>query len=396
MCHRSARAHRVPRRDWAGAGDAGVSAWYARRGPVLTGPALWHHVVMPLRSNEPTILAVFTLRLIEYGAARGLERDAMLRVIGRPLEALREPGLQIPVQALFDLYAHVMRELDDPAVPLRIADATTMEDLYVMGFAVLTAHDGKEAIQRAVRYGRLITNSSRWEESEHEDRAVIRYHRDVPPGLGSTLGVRAANEGALADFVAGVRQLQGAHITPLRVRFRHRAPRDISAHQAFFRCPVEFDAPHHEFELPISVYRNKFENANTALSAFFVKHAEELLRQHATDDTLQARVRREIADQLPSGELSLARVARRLGMSERSLRRHLTEENASFSQLASEVRYERARALLGSPRLSLGEIAFLLGFSDVSAFSRAFKSWSGMAPGQYRGQGRGAAGDVAG
>jgi AraC-like DNA-binding protein len=347
---------------------------------------------MPLRSSELTILAVFTLRLIEYGAARGVDREAMLRTIGRPLEELREPGLHIPVQALFDLYAHVMRELDDPAVPLRIADATTMEDLYVMGFAVLTAHDGQEAIQRAVRYARLITNSSRWEESEQEDRVVIRYHRALEP----TLGVRAANEGALADFVAGVRQLQGEHITPLRVRFGHRAPRDIGAHQAFFRCPVEFDAPHHEFELPISVYRNKFENANTALSAFFVKHAEELLRQHGTDDTLQARVRQEIADQLPNGELALARVAKRLGMSERSLRRHLTDESTSFSQLASEVRYERARALLGSPRLSLGEIAFLLGFSDVSAFSRAFKSWSGLAPGQYRSQGRGAAGDVAG
>jgi AraC-like DNA-binding protein len=353
--------------------------------------------VMPLRPTELTILAVFTLRLVEYGAARGLDREAMLRAIRRPLEELREPGLQIPAQALFDLYAHVMRELDDPAVPLRIADATTMEDLYVMGFAVLTAHDGQEAIQRAVRYARLITNASRWEVSEQEDRVVIRYHRDVPPGLGPTLGVRAATEGALADFVAGVRQLQGPDITPLAVRFRHRAPRDIAAHQAFFRCPVEFDAPHHEFELPISIYRSKFENANTALSAFFVKHAEELLRQHGTDDdTLQARVRREIADQLPNGELSLARVARRLGMSERSLRRRLTEENTSFSQLASEVRYERARALLGSPRLSLGEIAFLLGFSDVSAFSRAFKSWSGLAPGQYRGQGRGAAGDVAG
>lgn len=347
---------------------------------------------MPLRPGEQTILAVFALRLIEYGGARGLDRDALLRVIGRPIDQLREPGQQIPVQALFDLYAHVMRELDEPAVPLHLAAATTMEDLYVMGFAVLTARDGREAIQRAVRYAGLVTNSSRWTADEREDRVVIRYQRDMEP----TLGMRAASEGALADFVGGVRQVQGEQVTPLRVRFRHRAPRSIAAHEQFFRCPLEFEAPHYEFELPIAVYRVTVESFNPALSAFFVKHAEELLRQHGVDDTLQSRVRREIADQLPNGELSLQRVARRLGMSERSLRRRLTEENASFSQLASEVRYERARTLLGSPRLSLGEIAFLLGFSDVSAFSRAFKGWSGVAPGQYRSQGRGASGDVAG
>jgi AraC-like DNA-binding protein len=353
---------------------------------------------MPLRPSELTCLAVFTLRLVEYGVARGLDRGPLLHVIGRPLDELREPGLRIPVQAMFDLYAHVMRALDDPAVPLRIADATTMADLYVMGFAVLTAHDGKEAILRAVRYGRLITNSGRWEVSEQDDRVRIRYHRHLEP----TLGLRAANETAVADFVAGVREIQGAHITPLRVGFRHRAPRDVGAHQAFFCCPVEFDAPHDEFELPIAVYLTRREDADSALSAFFVKHADELLRQHDTDDTLQARVRREIADQLPNGALSLAGVAKRLSMSERSLRRYLTEENTGFSQLVAEVRYERARALLGSVRLSLGEIAYLLGFSDVSAFSRAFKSWSGMAPGQYRSQpgrgqpGSGPSGDVAG
>lgn len=356
---------------------------------------------MPVRPSELTTLAVFTLRLIEYGAARGLDRAALAQLAGRSagrsaegsIEELREPGLRIPVQAQFDVYAHVMRELEDPAVPLHIAEATSMEDLHVMGFAVLTARDGREGFQRAVRYGPLITNAARWEHIEREDRGVIRYHRD----LDLRLGVRAANEGALADFVAGTRQIHGADVVPLRVGFRHRAPRDIRAHQAFFRCPIEFEAPYDEFELPIALYDRPLQSVNPALSAFFVKHAEELLRQESTEDTLRARVRQEIAAQLPNGELSLGRVAKRLAVSERSLRRYLTDENTGFSDLVAEVRYERARALLDSPRLSLAEIAYLLGFSNVSAFSRAFKGWAGKAPGQYRSQsGRGPAGELAG
>lgn len=120
---------------------------------------------MPVHPSELTILAVFTLRLIEYGAARGLDRGALAALAGRSpgstIDELREPGLRIPIQAQCGVYAQVMRELDDPAVPLHIAEATSMEDLYVMGFAVLTARDGREGIQRAVRYGRLITNASR-------------------------------------------------------------------------------------------------------------------------------------------------------------------------------------------------------------------------------------------
>lgn len=348
---------------------------------------------MPVRPSELTILAVFSLRLIEYGAARGLDRAALTRLTGRSEEELREPGLRIPILAQCEVFAQVMRELDDPAVPLRIAEATSMEDLHVMGFAVLTARDGREGIQRAVRYGRLISNASRWEHFEREDRVVVRHHRDLEP----TLGVRAANEGALADFVSGAQQIHGAAATPLRVGFRHRAPRDLRAHEAFFGCPIEFEAPYDEFELPLALCDKPLQNVNPALSAFFVQHAEQLLRQESTEDTLRTRVRQEIAAQLPNGELSLGLAARRLAVSERSLRRYLTEENTSFSDLVAEVRYERARVLLDSPRLSLAEIAYLLGFSNVSAFSRAFKAWSGKAPGQYRGQGgRGAAGALAG
>ncbi|WP_428265520.1 AraC family transcriptional regulator [Haliangium sp.] len=335
---------------------------------------------MPRRASEMTILSVFAARLLQYAQRRGLDGAPLLALTGCSAEELQTPGRRIPATALFDLYTQVMRALDDPAVPLRVAELTSMEDLHVMGFAVLTARDGREGIHRAVRYGRLITDSGHWEAVEHERGIVIRYHRPFE----LSLGVRAANETAVADFITGVRQVNGPQVAPLRVSLRHRAPADTRAHEQFFRCPIEWGAPTNEFELSLDELERAIADANPAMGDFFVRHAEELLLAHADDDSLRARVRHEIAEELPNGDFTLPRVARRLGMSERSLRRHLTEENTRFSELVAEVRHERARALLASARLSLAEIAFLLGFSNVSAFSRAFKKWSGTTPGEYR------------
>ncbi len=349
---------------------------------------------MPLRARDLTILSVFALRLIEYGVARGLDGHALLATSGATSKAeLAVPGAHIAAEGLFALYAQVMRALDDPAVPFALARASKMEDLDVMGFAVITANNGHEAIQRAVRYSRLLTNSARWEAlapslggaagagTSGEVYGIIRFHRDLAP----TLGVRAANEAALAEFVGGTRQLHPEVKLPMRVRFRHPAPPDTRPHREFFGCPVEFDAPYNEFELSSEIYHKRLTN-NPALSEFFARHAEELLRTNDVDDTVQARVRHEIVEALPGGDLTLSRIAKRLALSERSLRRYLRAEQTSFSQLVADVRYDQARTLLRAPRVSLDQTAYLLGFSNASTFSRAFKKWSGRAPSEYREQ----------
>ena len=170
----------------------------------------------------------------------------------------------------------------------------------------------------------------------------------------------------------------------MRVAFRHRQPPDTRPHREFFRCPVEFDAAHNEFVIDNEFFRGAPLDANPAMSRFFREHAEKLLQEQEAEVSLPDQVRREIARQLPSGQPTLRDIARRLATSERSLRRHLTAAGTSFSQLLSEVRFERARSLLRSSRVPLSEIAYLLGFSNVSAFSRAFKKWCGSGPGEFR------------
>lgn len=328
------------------------------------------------------MIAINAVRLIEYGAARGLDRDELGRLAGEPMTALCQPGHHIPIKRVYELGEHIMRRLDDPAVPFQVAQTVRMEDLHVMGFAVMTATDGREAFRRAVRYARLLGNSACWQLLESEPHSIVRF--DHPPEPRPRLGRRAAIEMALAEFVHCSRTCGGKDYTPIRVSFCHKQPPDIRPHREFFRCPVEFGAAHDEFVIANEVFEGAPLDANPDLALFFRDYAERLLQERTIEPSLPDRVRDEIARELPSGQPTLAYVARRLAMSERSLRRYLTAENTSFSELLSEVRFAQARSLLHTSEVSMSEIAYLLGFSNVSAFSRAFKKWCGAAPSEFR------------
>ena len=129
------------------------------------------------------------------------------------------------------------------------------------------------------------------------------------------------------------------------------------------------------------------ERADATLHRFFVRYADDLLEARGAipeSGSLADRVREVVAPALPNQDASSRFVARRLGISERSLRRQLAAEGDSFRALVDEVRRVKAESLLKESDTPIGEIALLLGFSDTSAFSRAFRRWCGISPQRFR------------
>ncbi|MEM9487763.1 MAG: helix-turn-helix domain-containing protein, partial [Myxococcota bacterium] len=171
-------------------------------------------------------------------------------------------------------------------------------------------------------------------------------------------------------------------------RFRHPAPRSAAAHRAFFGCAVVFEAEHNELVLPTAVVdRIAPVTANPAMAQYFDQRAAEQLRQLKGAQTFSARIQVALLRALASGEPTMGDLARQLGMAARTLRRRLHDEGVTFRELLDDVRRQRAEQLVGDPDYSVGDIAFLLGFSEPSAFSRAFKRWFGVTPRGYRQRG---------
>lgn len=314
-------------------------------------------------------------RVVDVAVAAGLDRGTLLARLG-----VRRGGddVRVPIPRLFDLWGHVAHAVRDPALPVRAGAPASLEQLHLMGLAILTAPTGHAALDRACRYTPLLTDSGRWAHARAGDTATVRWVRAGERSLGH----RLANEGALVQFVACMRQLCGAGFAPTRVRFRHSAPRALDAHRRFFRCAVDFDAGDDGFDFPARALDVVPAAHNPAIAAFVRGHAEERLRAQ-TGSTRAAAYAAILRD--PSRGAAAIAVA--LGLGERTLRRRLRDEGTSLRALVDEARRERARALVATSVRPLTEIALEVGFSDSSAFSHAFRRWFGRAPSELRGGG---------
>jgi AraC-like DNA-binding protein len=180
-------------------------------------------------------------------------------------------------------------------------------------------------------------------------------------------------------------QMRGAPILPLAVDFRHAAPADASEHARLFGVSPRFGVEVNAIEFDRATIEQPLASADPALSSVIERHAEALLAARPEPaETTANRVRRLLGAMLGEGEVSLAGAASRLRMSERSLQRRLAAEGVSFDAVLDELRRDLALRYLADARLAIAEVAYLLGYSEPSAFHRAFKRWTGETPAEAR------------
>ena len=173
-------------------------------------------------------------------------------------------------------------------------------------------------------------------------------------------------------------------MTPLEVRFPHAAPRSLKEHRAWFRCPLTFGARRCEIELHATDLERPVVSADSTLASYLDRLAKDALDRLGGDESVADRVRRTVWATLADGPPSLERTAARVGHSARTLQRRLAEDGASFERIVDDLRRELAARLLRQHRLAVYEVAFMLGYSDASQFSRAFHRWYGQTPRAYR------------
>jgi AraC-like DNA-binding protein len=332
----------------------------------------------PRAASNGTIVLREPLRFAAFAARTWPELDVgallvRLRLVG---DEPADPERRVPIEPVYALVAEVTRAVDDPAVPVRYAASSRVEDTGLLGYAAMTASSGRAALERVARYQRLVNDSGAWHvEGARGGRVRVVWVRPGP----RTLGRRLANEIVLTEMVGGARQVLG-DVMLAAVGFRHPAPSCWEAHRRFFAAPIAWGADDDYLEIPAELLDRRPIAANSALEHGFVQEAERRLA--ATPASVSGRVRAELEAAMVSGSVDAPGVAKRLGMSERSLRRALADEGTSFRDMLEAARRDKAAELLRRSGTSVTDVAFLLGFSEVSAFTRAFRRWFGVPPTQ--------------
>jgi AraC-like DNA-binding protein len=326
------------------------------------------------------VAAPVAASMLLEAASRGLSIDAWLRRLGLDEASLTDPERRVPFPALFEVWAECMRSLGDPGLPLAAAQRVRLEDYAVLGFATTSAPTFRVALSLLARYGSLHADGCRWVIKDASLGISLVWEREG----ARTLGHRVANECAIAEALHAARQILGFTLVPSAVCFRHPAPRALRAHEQFFGVRPRFDAPWEGIVFPSDVLDRTPRRANAPLASWLERQMETMLARRRDPETIAERVERLLEQEIAGGEPDLERVATALGMSERTLRRQLEPEQQTFRGLWEAVRRRRAQALLSAGEVTIDEVAFLTGFSETSAFARAFKRWTGDTPAAYR------------
>lgn len=310
-------------------------------------------------------------------ASYGVSADALFAEVGIDPSVISEPDALHAVAHNVALLEAAARATRNPAFALTWAASLPWSDLGVLGYVVLHSPTVGAALGNAARYLAIQQTAGELRLTAGARVATLSYHvRD--PDLTDH---GKQTEATLAVLVRACREGTGrATWAPREVRFRHRAPRATAAHVKWFGAPVRFDHDDDALVLASDQLREPFTRAEPGLLPILVAHADASLAKVPRTADFPAEVRRMITAAIGGGEVAIDAVASRLGLSARSLQRQLRDHGASFKQLVDETRLALATRYLDDPALSLTEAAYLLGYADLSAFSRAYRRWTGASP----------------
>ena len=265
----------------------------------------------------------------------------------------------------------------EPALGLRLAAVSSIGSLGTFDYAVWSSTTLRDALERTARIYEYICRGVTLDGEVRDGH----YHMRVRTRPGQPPAV------VLVDFTFGI------HVSRIRevigdprlvsVSFRHGGP-EPRPYEDFFRVRVGFGQPADELVLDASVLDQPLRTADARTSAVLEAHALETIARLRPVDPFLDRLRAAVTRHLRSNDLELSSLAKELGLSTRTLQRHLQERGTSHREVVDGVRRELAMGMLADDKTSTVAVAYELGFASPQAFHRAFGRWTGMTPGQFR------------
>ncbi|MFV8752864.1 AraC family transcriptional regulator [Nannocystaceae bacterium ST9] len=330
---------------------------------------------------EPTVLARLAGPLMTLcgelgGAALASE---LAERFGLAPTLLDDPDARIPLARFHDLLELALDRTGEPSLGQRYSDDLDPRTMGLLGFLAATAADFGVVVDRMIRHQRLISEGERMSIARAGERVIVEIH----PWGPTRPAHRIWTEAAFVDLIANGRRLVGERFEVHEVRLRHARHPGAEALAERLACPLRFDAEDYAAELPASALALPIAGADPAMFEFFDREAAR--RSEALDEAHDwlAAVRRAIEHALPEGVPTLEHLAERMRVSPRTLQRRLHDRGSSLRELVDELRSTLARRHLAAG-LSIAEVSFLLGFSEPSAFHRAFRRWLGVTPVEWR------------
>ncbi len=316
-------------------------------------------------------------KVINHALNEGMLRDDF-KGISTPIDSI-EKIQAVPANHFFELHEMIDREIG-PGFSVRVGQQMKIEDYGVLGLSWKTCSWAGEIFDRSERYFKLLSNTYFFRVKKGTEISRVYLNREA-----HRPGVELSNEATFSATVVVLQAITESNIAPVEVSFKHAPPEKLDDYAAAFNCPVMFNQPQNYIAYKTEDLNMRTAKADESINRFLVERVEEETKGiEFSANKIVVDVENLIKDALPSGIPGVEQIGQLMGMSRRTLTRRLSESGLTYRHLIKKIQEEVSKDLLKNSSRSIAEIAFETGFSEQSAFSRAFKTWTSLSPTEFR------------
>jgi AraC-like DNA-binding protein len=333
---------------------------------------------------ETRVSLHFTRSLIRFAVANGASFEDLCRAAGLAAGDLGNPDRTIPGHRSVAVWKLAETQTGDPHLGLHLGEHSQPAVFGLVGYLMSCSANFGDALEKLIRYLNLLTDGVTGRMRGGGAVAEVELEMAGESGNIHHPISRQQVEVSFSTLMTVSRALTGHPLQVRDVRFAYPKPEDISEHVRVFQAPVRFESSVNRLSFDAGILSAPVLTADPAMKSVFESQAERLLVQQARPERMAVRVRERLVRSVTAETPTIAAISRDLGLSERSLQRRLDAEGTSFKALLDDARRDLACLHLENPSVSVAEIAFLLGFSEPSAFHRFFKRKTGETPDGFR------------
>jgi len=316
--------------------------------------------------------------LLECITAAG--KDPILRAVGLDRSVLGNPEGFVASSVFTKLLEEASRQTGDDYFGLHFGNRFNPKNIGPLAYVVINSPTILAGIENGARYFKVHNQAAVLSLDSEGQRFYLRYQVND----SSVDSARQHNEYSMAIVLNTVRLMAGSDWRPHEVQFAHQSPAQITEHATNFGAPVLFGCASNALVIEQEFIQRQVPAADSRLCQILQRYLEQVLADIPREDAVVASIRKAMAETMREGDPTIARVAKKIALSPRTLERRLMERGTRFKQLIDDTRRRFAINYLKDNGHTLTQIAFLLGYSEVSAFNHAFKRWTGSTPLKYR------------
>lgn len=335
-------------------------------------------------TGEQTVSAGYVRSLLDFAVSRGAGRASLLDRAGIAPDRLADQDARLPFARFAALMRAAQSECADPALALHFGAESDFVEMSVVGLITRASETMAEAFDQMNRYARLVVevdgheSGPRFAIIRRDDGVWIEDRRRNPNAFPEL------TESTWARFVHDVARRPDAPHYVKAVHVTHPAPSYAAVYEAVLRAPVTFESDRNALLIDEAWLDMRLGPARQYLFGVLAERADALMQRLESEKSTRGAVERHLLPLLHTGDVGMARIAALMGVSRPTLYRRLKAEGVVYEALLDDLRKRMALDYLGARKVSANEAAYLVGFSDPSAFSRAFKRWTGGRPGRRK------------